>query len=104
MCRDVTGDAARHPAVGVACARDAVAADEEHVEVPLDRARIGSGAHPEPLKDGVRALAIHVDLLEQVEAERILGADARLDLFGPLRLLRQELIAGKGQDIQSALV
>lgn len=85
---NVAGDAAGHTAVGIPCARDAVAADEEHVEVPLDGARIGRRAHPKPLPDGVRLRAVDFDLFEQMEAEGVLGTDARLDLLGPLGLLR----------------
>lgn len=75
-----------------------------HVEIPLDGARVGSRAQPQPAEDRVGVLAVDVDFLHELESERVLGANARLDLLGTLWLLRQELVAGKCEDRKATLV
>ena len=52
----------------------------------------------------MRRGAVDVDLLEEGEAEGVLGAHARLDPLRPLRLLVQELVAREGEYLQAVAV
>ena len=48
--------------------------------------------------------AIDIDLLQQSEADAVLGTNTRLDLIGILWLLRHELVARKCQYLKTTLV
>ena len=75
----------------------AVAADEELLEVPLDRAGVGR-VFREVLVERRLAVAVDLDLLEQVEINAVLGRAERGDLLGRAGFLAAELVTGNADD------
>ena len=104
---DVFDEAKRRCAVAVSRAGLAAPRDQEESEVPVDRIgrplRCGGAPQTEPPEDRVRVRTVDFDLLHDWKAERVLLGNGAFNRLGTLWLLAQELIAGEGEDPQTAL-
>src|ERR1700712_2783349 len=88
---DVVGDLLGLGGRAVALDHLAVAADEELGEVPLDRvAQDAALLRAEPLEQGVRVVAVDVDLLEHLEAHAVVLLAEGADLLVAARVLAGE--------------
>lgn len=81
--------------------RFAIFIDNKFREIPLDGIEERSTLLLlQILPQGMRLLAVHVDLLEQIEVDFTIFHET-LDFLGVAWLLIAELIAGKGENSQS---
>src|SRR4051812_1784275 len=96
---DVGGDLLGRGGGAVALEDGAVLADQELGEVPLDRVSEDAALLlAQPGEQGVRIVAVDVDLLEHREAHAVVALAEGADLLVAARVLAAELVAREAED------